>query len=478
MKFGTSGLRGLVLDMTDAVVAEYVAAFLAHLAAEGAKPQAALVGRDLRPSSPGIAAACRAAIRAAGVDAIDCGALPTPALALEAATRGAPAIMVTGSHIPFDRNGLKFYRPEGEITKADEAGILAACQRARAPAARPGMERTDPGALARYRDRNTGYLAPGALAGLTIGVHQHSAVGRDLIVEVLSALGAKTVGLGRTATFIPVDTEAVSPEDSAQAQTWAAEYGLDALVTTDGDGDRPLIADERGVYLRGDVVGLLTARILGADAVATPISSGTALERSGWIARVARTRIGSPFVIEALHHLSAEGVRLPVGYEANGGFLLGAAAPSPGGGTIAALPTRDALLPILALLGETARLRIPVSALVAEAPARFTASDRLPEVAQDRSGRFLDALAADPVVRDRLAAALGSGAILSIDTLDGVRLVLAGDEIAHLRASGNAPELRAYAEAATPARAAALVTRLLAAAATELAPAFGPKDVG
>lgn len=85
MKFGTSGLRGLVLDMTDAVVAEYVEAFLAHLAAEGAKPQAALVGRDLRPSSPGIVAACRAAICAAGVDAIDCGALPTPALALEAA---------------------------------------------------------------------------------------------------------------------------------------------------------------------------------------------------------------------------------------------------------------------------------------------------------------------------------------------------------------------------------------------------------
>jgi hypothetical protein len=39
--------------------------------------------------------------------------------------------MVTGSHIPFDRNGLKFYRPEGEITKADEAGILAARDRAR-----------------------------------------------------------------------------------------------------------------------------------------------------------------------------------------------------------------------------------------------------------------------------------------------------------------------------------------------------------
>ncbi len=52
--------------------------------------------------------------------------LPTPALAFAAQELGIPAIMVTGSHIPFDRNGLKFYHPKGQITKADEARILAA----------------------------------------------------------------------------------------------------------------------------------------------------------------------------------------------------------------------------------------------------------------------------------------------------------------------------------------------------------------
>jgi phosphomannomutase len=386
--------------------------------------------------------------------------------------------MVTGSHIPFDRNGLKFYRPEGEITKADEAGILAAFHLKPILAARPGTVRADPDALARYRARNICYLTPGALAGLKIGVHQHSAVGRDLIVDVLSALGAKTVALGRTETFIPVDTEAVRQEDAVQALEWVAEHDLDALVTTDGDGDRPLIADERGVFLRGDVVGLLTARIVGSDAVATPISSSTALERSGWIRTVARTRIGSPFVIEALERLAADGARLPVGYEANGGFILGATTPAPGGGTIAALPTRDAMLPMLALLGERTRRRIPLSALVAEAPARFTASDRLPNVARERSGPFLDTLAIDPIAREQLVAALGSGGVLSIDTLDGVRLTLEGDEIAHLRASGNAPELRGYAEAASAERAAALVARLLAAAATELDLVLRPKDIG
>lgn len=470
MKFGTSGLRGLVADMTDVVVADYVTAFIAHLAADGAAPDTVLVGRDLRPSSPRIAAACHAAICAAGADAVDCGPLPTPALALEAAARGAPAVMVTGSHIPFDRNGLKFYRPEGEITKADEVGILAARGAPRRAPARLGAESEDRAALARYRARCLGFLPPRALAGLRIGVYQHSAVGRDLIVDVLGALGAATVALARTETFTPIDTEAVHPDDVARARAWVAEHDLDAVVATDGDGDRPLIADERGDFLRGDMVGLLTARILGADAVATPISSSTALERSGWVARVARTRIGSPFVIEMLERLAAEGARLPVGYEANGGFLLGGAAPTPGGGTIAPLPTRDAMPPILTLLGEAARRAVPLSALAAEAPARFTASDRLPDVAPERSARLLGALAGSAGAQARFASALG-GALISLDALDGVRMRLAGDEIAHLRASGNAPELRAYAEAGDPARARALVDRLLATASEAIAAA-------
>lgn len=470
MKFGTSGLRGLVAEMTDAVVSEYVGSFMAYLTAEGAEPQVALVGRDLRPSSPAIAAACLKAICAAGIDALDCGALPTPALALEAARLGAPAIMVTGSHIPFDRNGLKYYRSTGEIGKKDEAGILAFLGRTKRTASWPGAVRTDLNALERYRTRNTAFLDRNALMGLRIGVYQHSAVGRDLIVEVLSGLGAKTVALGRTDTFIPVDTEAISPEDAAQAQEWATLHGLDAIVSTDGDGDRPLIADERGVFLRGDIVGLLTARSLDADAVATPVNSSTALERSAWIKRVTRTRIGSPFVIEALEGLATEGAHLPVGYEANGGFLLGAAARTLSGGTIAPLPTRDALLPMLALLGDSARRKVPLSMVVAEAPCRFTASYRLADVSLERSLPILDRLAADPIAQKWLAGVLGSGAVLSVDTLDGVRLRFASDEIAHLRASGNAPELRGYAEAASADRAAALVVGLLAVAAAEFDP--------
>jgi phosphomannomutase len=467
MKFGTSGLRGLVADMTDDLCAAYTRAFLAHLRVTGAAPAEILIGRDLRPSSPRIATACAAAAAAAGVRAVDCGVLPTPALALEAAARGAPAVMVTGSHIPFDRNGLKFYRPECEITKGDEAGVLAALEAPPADVAiapgRAGMA----DAIASYLARARAFGGPSALAGRRIGVYQHSAAGRDLLPDALAALGATPVPLGRSDAFVPIDTEAVRPEDAALARDWCATERLDALVTTDGDGDRPLIADETGAFLRGDLVGVLTARALGADAVATPISSNTALERSGWFARIARTRIGSPYVIEAMERLAAEGAGLVVGYEANGGFLLGGDAVL-ATGALAPLPTRDALTPILSVLTMAAADGAALSALAARLPARATASDRLTDIAQARSGPFLDAVAANAAAQADLLAPIGAPGVESIDLTDGVRLTLAGDEIVHLRPSGNAPELRCYAEAETAERAAEIVGKTLAAVSSHL----------
>ncbi|GAB1478165.1 hypothetical protein MASR2M74_07080 [Paracoccaceae bacterium] len=99
--------------------------------------------------------------------------------------------------------------------------------------------------------------------------------------------------------------------------------GLDAILSTDGDGDRPLLTDATGQVIVGDV--------LGAETVVTPVSSNTGVEASGRFAAVIRTKIGSPFVISGM--ASAPGK--VVGYEANGGFLLGFAAQGPAGAAAA-----------------------------------------------------------------------------------------------------------------------------------------------
>ena len=119
--FGTSGARGKVADMTPDLCHAYTTAFINAVVP---KATTIVLGHDLRPSSPEIAAACTAAIESLGMTVIYGGALPTPALALYAAQSGSPAIVVTGSHIPFDRNGIKFYKEDGEITSAPSASRM------------------------------------------------------------------------------------------------------------------------------------------------------------------------------------------------------------------------------------------------------------------------------------------------------------------------------------------------------------------
>ena len=253
------------------------------------------------------------------------GRLPSPAVACYAMLNGAASIMVTGSHIPDDRNGIKFNRPDGEILKPDEEAIRA--QSVDLPEPFPAISEEDLPVIddqARqfYIKRFTGFFAADCLRGMRVGVYQHSGVARDLLVEVLEALGAEVMPLARSDIFIPVDTEAIREEDIKLGHEWATEHGFDAIVSTDGDADRPLISDETGQWLRGDIVGILCARYLGINRLVTPVSSNTAVDACGWFDSVYRTRIGSPYVIEQMNQALAEGAGTVAGYEANGGFLL------------------------------------------------------------------------------------------------------------------------------------------------------------
>ncbi|MCC1494751.1 phosphomannomutase [Cognatishimia sp. F0-27] len=459
-KFGTSGLRGLVVELTDALVADYTRAFL------DACPQGATLclGRDLRPSSAGIADVVCEAARAAGMDVVDCGALPTPALALEAARRGAGAVMVTGSHIPADRNGLKFYTPAGEIGKGDEAAILDALGAGRAPdgpvrGRGRGRMLAAPGAGAAWVARYAGAFGPAALSGLRIGIYQHSSVARDLMVAAVQALGAVAVPLARSETFIPVDTEALDPETGATLAGWVGAHGLDAVISTDGDADRPMLALSTGRVIPGDLLGALTARALEATVIVTPVSANSLIEDLEGVTQVHRTKIGSPYVIAAMEDaLAADPDARVVGFEPNGGFLLGFAAQGPEG-PLAPLMTRDCLLPMLAPLVAARNMAGGLSALVAGLPPVFTAADRLQGIAPEVSRAFIATLTGDAAARAAFFEA--GGAEDGLDLTDGLRVRFAGGAVVHLRPSGNAPELRCYAEAGSPEAAADLVARHL-----------------
>lgn len=438
--FGTSGARGLVTQFTPDVCAAFAVAFIASVKKNFVFNQVA-IAIDNRPSSYTMAKACASALVQLNIDVIYYGVVPTPALAYVAQKDGIPAIMVTGSHIPFDRNGLKFYRPDGEISKADEQVIINEQTEFTALTLLTKLS-VNSRAAEEYITRYTSLFDQPWLAGKRIGIFEHSSAGRDLYYRIFEKLGADVIALERSDQFVPIDTEAVSEEDTLKAITWSKQYNLDMVFSTDGDGDRPLVSDENGNWLRGDILGLLTSKALSIEAVVVPVSCNTAIELCKHFSHVERTKIGSPYVIAEFSNLASQFNSI-AGFEANGGYLLGSDVQL-NGQPLRALPTRDAVLPAIMLL--VAAQTQPVSSLVKELPQRFTYSDRIQNFPTEKSQAIIAQGKLEPAY---LLEKLGfdNAVIASVDDTDGLRITLENQYIIHLRPSGNAPELRCYAEA-------------------------------
>lgn len=469
VKFGTSGLRGLADQLLAGSAYRYALAFCKILQQADAAndPIKVLVGRDKRPSSPQLSAQVIQAVSDAGLKAVDCGQVPTPALAFAAQRQAAGAIMVTGSHIPSDRNGLKFYDLGGEITKAGEQLIAARTRdladRVPSPPdlSKPSM--TDVAhdhVLGFWHDRYRGLMPKDTLNRLRVGVLVGSSIAAESLCEILAGYGATIVEFGVHEHFAPLDTEAVDEKALAASSTAQAEHDLDGVVSTDPDGDRPLVIAEDGQILRGDLLGWITAHWLGADHVSTTVNANSAIRTNEGLG-VDRTRIGSPFVIESISQAQANGAQLPVGFEPNGGFLLGGNA-TIHGKRLLALATRDSFLPILATLSAAAKNAHRLSELRDRYRFKAMASDRLKDVEPGTSAALINRLRTDETARHAFFESFGR--ISAIDWTDGMRVTLqlepgsvsrkklaanddrVSDRIIHLRPSGNAPELRCYVE--------------------------------
>ncbi|ASI89236.1 phosphomannomutase [Vibrio mediterranei] len=455
IQFGTSGARGLVEQFTADACAAFTHAFIQFIQGQFQFKTVA-VAIDNRPSSSLMAKACIKALEQLGLEAVYYGVVPTPALAYVAMQDNIPCIMVTGSHIPFDRNGLKFYRPDGEISKEDEQAILSSDAAFTAISDLPELvvsQRAADDYIARYTDLFDASL----LNGKRVGIYEHSSAGRDLYAQLFNSLGAEVVLLERSDEFVPIDTEAVADTDKLKAQRWSEQYQLDAIFSTDGDGDRPLMADENGDWLRGDILGLLCSKAMNIEALAIPVSCNTVVESLEVFKHIKRTKIGSPYVIAEFASL-AKTYASVAGFEANGGYLLGSDV-QVNGNKLKALPTRDAVLPVLMVIAYAGNESI--SSLVNALPRRVTDSDRLQNFATEQSRKILVGGQANP---ELLLTKLGfeNVAIKNVDTTDGLRLTLDNEDVIHLRPSGNAPELRCYAESNSITTAKRCVEKVLA----------------
>jgi phosphomannomutase len=561
LRFGTSGLRDFDANLTDREVYINAKGFVRYLMDLGRQSQPGgiragdviALAADFRPSSrvDKIPRAVAAAILDSGCKVVFCGQIPTPAVMNYGLRHGLASIMVTGSHIPFGLNGIKFNRPDGEILKAEEKLILERVAQVREGGRHAGkasrftregafksthalagaqavlMERVDkalakvePAAAQEYAERYVKAFGPEALRGLELVFYRQSTVGRDILPAILRGLGATVIEVKeknvQAGEFLPVDTEKMTDDIREELRAIAREHRAGhrhkpfAVLSADGDSDRPVLCDEDGEFIPGDVLGVWVSMYLKPTFVAVPITCNSAavllLKR---FARVTQTRVGSPYVNQAmLEALAADPQVKAAGYEANGGYLTGSEW-SIDNQVLPALPTRDAALPLICALllvrqgtvEDAKGVQTPVrkvSDLLKIFPRHTCSSvvdqahDGVPYESVETGLRLIrhlspsdvgilevdyakgrviwrfdvagvqrQAALTEPVLaplakelatlKERLSSCFsaprGFAAITRVNYLDGLRIYFENGDIVHMRPSGNAPEFRFYAEA-------------------------------
>lgn len=527
LRFGTSGRRGLVVDLTQLEIYINARAELEYLQtiplSEGGivRGDEFYFAYDLRPSSTRfdpesqgrgeIAQAIECAIRDAGMRPVNLGYLPTPALSYYAIRRNKGSMMVTGSHIPFDRNGYKSNTSRGELLKHHEEPIAAMVNAIREEICSQPLEHSlfnqqgmlksghrelPPvldGARQSYVERYVSFWPDAPLRGLRLLFYQHSAVGRDLVPEILERLGAEVIRTGHCEDFVPIDTENIDEAQisAIESLTAKAPHGaIDAVISTDGDSDRPLVLTVDPVTARlrfqsGDLLGMLVAEYLHADAVVVPITCNDAIDR-GNLAPVLepKTRVGSPHVVAGMEIAKSQGKKVVCGWEANGGFLLGSDV-TRDGRLLRALATRDAVLPVVAVLACAQEKNVSLPALFSRLPRRFNRTALMKNFPRATGTRIVRSFQpAEPTqvaaferdkiapnglkipspdatspgnLHDRLSVHFspqrGFSAISQLNFVDGLRVTFCNGEVTHLRPSGNADEFRVYAFADSAERA-------------------------
>jgi phosphoglucosamine mutase len=261
-------------------------------------------------------AAFSAGAAAEGVDVVDLGVAPTPAVARVAAARGLPAAVVSASHNPFADNGIKLFAPGGRKLSDDEEehieGLLAERSTAPGPTsgAGTGLGRltADPEALRWYCRTVVGALEGRSLRGMRVAVDCAHGAATATALAILEGAGAEIVevlGAAPDGTNINAGCGSTIPEPLASA---VVSRGADVGLAFDGDADRVIAVDSEGHVVDGDRLLALFAtdlhrrgRLRGGTVVVTVMTNlgfHRAMADTG--IHVYRTPVGDRYVLQAL----------------------------------------------------------------------------------------------------------------------------------------------------------------------------------
>ena len=304
-----------------------------------------VIGKDTRLSGYMIETALVSGLTSAGMDVLQLGPMPTPAVSmLTRSMRADLGVMISASHNPFHDNGIKIFGPDGyklcdEKERAIEALIDGDLSRARATSSGLGRAKRIESAQARYIEFAKRTLPRSlSLSGMRIVVDCAHGAAYQVAPEALWELGAEVITIGAEPNGLNINLDVGATAPAALVQK-VKELRADVGIAFDGDADRLLVVDEKGRVIDGDQLMAVVARSwLKAEKLARPgvvatVMSNVGLERylQGLGLELARTPVGDRFVLE---HMRAHGYNL--GGEQSGHIIMSDYATT-GDGLVAAL---------------------------------------------------------------------------------------------------------------------------------------------
>ncbi|WP_227339639.1 phosphoglucosamine mutase [Sphingopyxis sp. P8] len=418
--FGTDGIRGLTnqVPMTAEVAMRVGMAAGAHFL-RGDHKHRVVIGKDTRLSGYMLENALVAGFTSVGMDVVQVGPMPTPAVAmLTHSMRADLGVMISASHNPYQDNGIKLFGPDGyKLSDEDEMQIerLLDGEPPRADPAHIGRAKRIEDARGRYIHAVKQSLPQSVrLDGLKIVLDCANGAAYNSAPTVFWELGADVVAIGIEPNGTNINDRCGSTAPALLQETVVAS-GADIGIALDGDADRLIVVDEKGKIVDGDqIMALIGAswarqeRLKGGGVVAT-VMSNLGLERflESEGLRLERTKVGDRYVLE---RMKSGGFN--VGGEQSGHMILSDHATT-GDGTLAALQ----------VLAELVRADKPASDLL----HLFDPVPQLLKNVRFGGGKPLDHANVKAAIADGEASLDGRG-----------RLVI--------RASGTEPVIRVMAE--------------------------------
>jgi phosphoglucosamine mutase len=418
--FGTDGIRGrtneapMTAEMALRVGQAAGARFL-----RGDHRHRVVIGKDTRLSGYMMESALVAGFTSVGMDVVMVGPMPTPAVAmLVKSMRADMGVMISASHNPYYDNGIKLFGPDGyKLSDKDELAIekLIETPPKLVAAPRIGRARRIDDARGRYiHAAKATFPDRLRLDGLRIVIDCANGAAYSVAPEALWELGADVVAIGVTPNGTNINDQVGSTAPQALQQR-VVEEGAHIGIALDGDADRLIVVDEKGIVIDGDqlmaLIGISWAQsgILRGDGVVATVMSNLGLERflESRKLRLIRTQVGDRYVLETMREGGYN-----VGGEQSGHIILSDYATT-GDGLIAALQ-------VLACLVESGK---PASELLRQ----FEPLPQLLKNVRFEGGQPLDAAIVKKAIAEGEARLTGTGRLL-------------------IRKSGTEPLIRVMAE--------------------------------